>query len=221
MDKHSKITILGLIFLFLGGCDGQNAVQKKIAAEKTAEAERKESEDKQKIEALQKAAEEATKKASQESEIAEKEKLTNEIKAHFNQAFSYIGSAKAANNEQKEKLFLNAEKEFSNILLKNPNHVEALLNRGVIYMALGKLNKAEEDLKKASGLDPKNASANYNLACLYSVTNKIDLAADALDNALQNGFNDYDRLRNDPDLNNIRKVKDFQRILEKNKIFIK
>ena len=87
-------------------------------------------------------------------------------------------------------------------------------------MAMGKTNKAEDDLKKAQSLNPKSPDAYFNLACLYSVTNRMDLSADALDSALKNGFNNVDRLRNDPDLNNIRKTKEFKKIVEKYKFFI-
>ncbi len=144
-----------------------------------------------------------------------------EAKVNFNQAFSYIGSAQVATEKSaRDKLFVNAEVELTNALNKSPDYVEALLNRGVVYMALGKLNKAEEDLKKAVALDKSNNAAQYNLACLYSVMKKVDLAADALDAALQAGFNDIERLRNDSDLAELRKSKDFRRVLDKNKIFL-
>lgn len=143
-------------------------------------------------------------------------------RAHVNQAFSYIGSSKAATTKDaKEKLLLNAEIELNQALENNPNLVDAWLNRGVVFMALGKLNKAEEDLKKAISIDGKSSAAHYNLACLYSVMNKQDLAADALNAALQNGFSSIDSLRDDPDLSGLRKTKEFRQVLEKNKIFIK
>ena len=143
-------------------------------------------------------------------------------RAHVNQAFSYIGSSKAATTKDaKEKLLLNAEIELNQALENNPNLVDAWLNRGVVFMALGKLNKAEEDLKKAISIDGKSSAAHYNLACLYSVMNKQDLAADSLNAALQNGFSSIDSLRDDPDLSGLRKTKEFRHVLEKNKIFIK
>lgn len=143
-------------------------------------------------------------------------------RAHVNQAFSYIGSSKAATTKDaKEKLLLNAEIELNQALENSPNLVDAWLNRGVVFMALGKLNKAEEDLKKAISIDGKSSAAHYNLACLYSVMNKQDLAADSLNAALQNGFSSIDSLRDDPDLSGLRKTKEFRHVLEKNKIFIK
>lgn len=152
---------------------------------------------------------------------SEKDRLELASKQHLNQAFAYISSAQSsATKDQKEKALLNAEIEFTNALNLTPKSSEALMNRGVLYSALGKMNKAEEDLKSAAALMPSDSAVFYNLTCLYSVTNKLDLAADALDTALKNGFNNAERLRKDPDLANLRKTKEFKSILEKHKMFI-
>jgi Tfp pilus assembly protein PilF len=199
MNKKINMKALFLlpIVLILSGCDAGKPTEKETAT------------------------------AAIQSEVLElqKQKMltdkTAEARTHFNQAFSYIGSAKAASTkEAKEKLMLSAQMELDTALEKDPSYVEAWLNRGITNIALGKPNKAEVDLKKAISLDPNNSSAHYNLACLYSVTRKLDLAADSLNSALQNGFSDSQSLRNDPDLAEFRKTKEFRKILENNKIFI-
>ena len=206
-----KKAYLPLLVLMLAGCDvvkvPEQLASKPVASIAAAPADAKSNDgqadaERQKQEAIAKAEAEA--------------------RAHVNQAFSYIGSSKAATTKDaKEKLLLNAEIELNQALENNPNLVDAWLNRGVVFMALGKLNKAEEDLKKAISIDGKSSAAHYNLACLYSVMNKQDLAADALNAALQNGFSNIDSLRNDPDLSGLRKTKEFSQVLDKNKIFIK
>jgi tetratricopeptide (TPR) repeat protein len=145
-----------------------------------------------------------------------------EAKAHVNQAFSYLGSAKAAGKgEARDKLLDSAEIELNAALSANAQYVDALLNRGAVYMAQGKLNKAEADLIAVTKIDPKNSTAFYNLACVYSLTKKMDLASDALSSALKNGFSDVESLRKDPDLGNLRGTGEFQKILEANKIFVR
>lgn len=144
-----------------------------------------------------------------------------EAKAHLNQAFSYLGSAKATSKgDARDKLLESAEIELDAALKENPLYLDALLNRGVVYMAQGKLNKAEADLVAVTKVDPKSAAAHYNLACVYALTKKIDLASDSLSLALQNGFSDLERLRKDSDLDNLRTTVNFQKILENNRIFI-
>ena len=85
-----------------------------------------------------------------------------------------------------------------------------------------KYNKAEVDLKKAAELKPKDPIIHYNLAALYSLQNKLDLALDELDKALENGFDNYDALKSSGDhvLKNLRKDPEFRKVLEKHKVFI-
>lgn len=154
---------------------------------------------------------------------AESDAAANQLaaKGHFNQAFSYVGSASTASKPtDRQKLWQNAEVEFSNAVNLDPDYFDAFMNRGVLYIAMGKPNKAEIDLKRALELRPKSAEVFYNLACLYAVTGKLDLAIDSLDSALANGFSEVDRLRGDPDLNPLRGMKEFREVLDRHKFFI-
>jgi len=151
----------------------------------------------------------------------EDEKEQN-AKMHFNQGFSYIGSLEATLDQKaRKKLLDSAAKEFTQALVEKPNYFDALLNRGVIYVAQGKLNKAENDYRLAQSINPIDPTLNYNMACLYSLTSRIDLSLDALDKALKNGFSEIDRLRHDSDLENVRKTKEFFTTLEAHKFFIR
>lgn len=144
-----------------------------------------------------------------------------EVKSNLKQGMSYVSVAKNANspgvfNENIE----NAINEFSNAITKDPNYAEAYSNRAVAYMMQKKYNKALDDLKKAKELKPDSAAIRYNLASCYSLMGSVDYGLDELDAALARGFNDYGSLRKDPDLNNLRKHKEWRRILEKHKVFI-
>lgn len=144
-----------------------------------------------------------------------------EARAHIKQGMSYVSVAKNANspgifNENIE----NAINEFSNAIKKDPNYAEAYSNRGVAYMMQKKYNKALDDLKKAKDLKPDSANIRYNLASCYSLMGSVDYGLDELDAALARGFNSYDSLKKDPDIANLRKHKEFRKILEKHKVFI-
>ncbi len=117
--------------------------------------------------------------------------------------------------------FNNAIKEFTAAIQKDPSYAIAYSNRGAAYMQQKKFNIAEDDMKKASELSPNDPIVNYNLMTLYSLQKgKFDRALNYLDLALTNGFNDYDALRKDPDLENLRKHPEWRKILEKHKIFL-
>lgn len=110
--------------------------------------------------------------------------------------------------------------EFSIAINKFPDYGVAYSNRAAAYIQLRKFSKAMDDLNVALELMPDDSIAHYNLTALYSLQNQLDRAADSLDTALRLGFNDYDSLRDDPDLANLRAHSDYRKILEKHKIFI-
>lgn len=144
-----------------------------------------------------------------------------EAKTHLKQGFSYIVTAKNARDAvNRQENLENALNEFSLAIKKEPGYAEAYSNRAVAYMQLRKFNKAQEDLNQARTLAPDNAGIRYNLASLYSLKGDVDLALDEIDAALERGFADYDALRRDPDLDNVRKHGDFRKILERHKVFI-
>ena len=57
---------------------------------------------------------------------------------------------------------------------------------------------------------PDNAAAAYHIACIYSRRGQIDDAIKWLNQAIQKGFNRWDLIITDSDLNGIRSSKDFQ-----------
>lgn len=97
---------------------------------------------------------------------------------------------------------------------------KAYANLGVCYMKTGKTNKALSAMKNAVAMSSCDSFAQYNLAAIYSVMDKTDLGMDALDRALGCGFNNYDALRFDKDLDNLRGEPEFRATLEKHKIFL-
>jgi Tfp pilus assembly protein PilF len=123
-------------------------------------------------------------------------------------------------NYLRAKDFDNAINEFTTAIRKFPKYDTAYSNRAVAYMQQRKFNKAMDDLQEAVRINPDNPTTHYNFTCLYSLDRQIDRSLDSLDKTLELGFNDYDALRNDPDLNNVRRDPEFRKILEKHKIFI-
>ena len=138
------------------------------------------------------------------------DKIPLEAKQHFQQGMQY-----AARRD-----YSNACKEFSNALRVSPGYAAAYSNRGVAYMQQKKLDLAEDDLKKAVELGPRDGRNHYNLACWYALQGQVGRGVASLDSALANGFSDYQALRKDRDLTNLRKSAEWQKTLDKHKIFL-
>ena len=144
-----------------------------------------------------------------------------EVRSHIRQGFAYISTAKNARDANiRQENIENAINEFSLAIQKDPGYADAYSNRAVAYMQQKKFNKAQEDLKQAKELAPQNAAVRYNFASLHSLKGDVDLALDEIDAALSRGFSDYDALRKDADLDNVRQHPEFRKILEKHKVFI-
>jgi tetratricopeptide (TPR) repeat protein len=144
-----------------------------------------------------------------------------EVTQHLKQGMAYVSTAKNAGSPAIfNENINNAINEFSNAIKKDPGYATAYSNRSVAYMMQKKYNLALDDLKKAKELKPNDPAIRYNLASCHSLMGNVDLGFVELDAALANGFNDYDSLRKDPDIANLRKHSDWRKTLEKYKVFI-
>jgi tetratricopeptide (TPR) repeat protein len=102
------------------------------------------------------------------------------------------------------------------VVRRDPEFVEALQLLGDHYTQRGRFEQGLKVDERLSRLEPANPLVYYNLACSYSLTNQVDLAAAALERALSLGYHDFKWLAKDPDLRILRKHPIFRSI--KNKI---
>ena len=138
-----------------------------------------------------------------------------------------VGCAATATNDHMAQglLFVN-QKDFNNAVIEfqaetrsNPS-ATAFSNLGAAYLQLGKNNLALNAFKEGEKLNAYDPDLVFNMTGLYSVTDKLDIALIYLDRALSNGFKNYDAIRFDPDLTNLRGEPEFRSILEKHKVFL-
>jgi tetratricopeptide (TPR) repeat protein len=102
------------------------------------------------------------------------------------------------------------------VVRRDPEFVEALQLLGDHYTQRGRFEQGLRVDERLSRLEPANPLVYYNLACSYSLTNQVDLAAAALERAISLGYRDFKWLAKDPDLRLLRKHPIFRSI--KNKI---
>lgn len=90
---------------------------------------------------------------------------------------------------------------------------------GALAHAYARLEKQEEAIdcyRKAIAADPENAASHYyNMACAFSVMKRIDEGIEALTKAVENGYDDYDWMMLDGDLNNLRKDSRFEELAKR------
>ena len=101
------------------------------------------------------------------------------------------------------------------IVDRDSEYIEALQLLGDDYTKRGKFDgglKIDEHLAK---LLPEDSMVFYNLACSYSLTNRINESLKALNKAVLLGYNDSKWMDKDPDLDNVRSDTQYQSIRQK------
>lgn len=107
--------------------------------------------------------------------------------------------------------------------------VSEFIERADKFLEDRALEEAEADYKHAIDLILKEPEekrrqytdqlqgAYYNLACAYSIGEKIDDAFEALGKAIDAGYDNFDWMQKDADLENVRKDARFQELLKRKK----
>lgn len=99
---------------------------------------------------------------------------------------------------------------FEKLLRKRPDFIQALTALGNAYTKRGDLQKGLDIDLRLSRLRQDEPVVYYNLACSYCLLGKIDDAFLNLKKAIALGYEDFEYLQRDPDLENLRKDRRFQ-----------
>ncbi len=101
------------------------------------------------------------------------------------------------------------------IVRRDPAYVEALQILGDNYTRRGRFSEGLRVDERLSRLRPDDSLVHYNLACSYSLTDQFDLAAEALEAAINLGYRDFKWMAHDPDLKKLRDQAEYKRIRAK------
>ena len=97
-----------------------------------------------------------------------------------------------------------AADEYQKALSIEPGFVEALNNLASIYMTKNENDKTLSLLNKLTVLQPDNPGHYYNLARVYAVKNLTQESIGWLHKAIEKGYNNWDLIKTDKNLENIR-----------------
>ena len=103
---------------------------------------------------------------------------------------------------------------FEGVLTRLPQYIPALVALGDAYTKRGDLKKGLETDLRLSELRHDDSVVHYNLACSYSLLGLIDDSLRALKKSVMLGYEDFEYLQRDPDLENLRKDSRFQHFLQ-------
>lgn len=101
------------------------------------------------------------------------------------------------------------------IIQRDPDFIEALQILGDDYTRRGLVENGLKVDERLSELRPCDPVVYYNLACSYSLAERLELAMIALDRALVLGYRDFKWMARDPDLKNLRNSPHYKKIRAK------
>jgi tetratricopeptide (TPR) repeat protein len=84
---------------------------------------------------------------------------------------------------------------------------------GGLYTKAGRIADGLKMDRKLVRLEPKNATAHYNLACSLALCKKRPDALRSLRKAVSLGYDDLDWMEQDPDLETLKTDPEFRKLL--------
>lgn len=97
------------------------------------------------------------------------------------------------------------------LLQKRPHFIQALSLLGDLYTKKGSYLKGLKVDEMLSLLKPHDPVVLYNLACSYSLLNEKDKALCSIKQAINCGYDDFDHIESDTDLDNLRSDSRFRK----------
>lgn len=108
-----------------------------------------------------------------------------------------------------------AIENYQKALSMDPGYTDAMYNLAIAHAENGEYNDAVASFKKIIATHPENAAVYYNIACIYSRQNKKNKAVDWLKQSIAHGYNNWEQIKTDKDMENLRTTP-FYRELMKN-----
>ena len=104
---------------------------------------------------------------------------------------------------------------YERLVKGNPNFVDALIPLAEAYTRKGLYEKGLQVDRRLARLRKHDPVVHYNLACSLALVGKKDEAFSALERAIRLGYHDFDHLKKDSDLKNLRDDPRFQSMIAK------
>jgi tetratricopeptide (TPR) repeat protein len=104
--------------------------------------------------------------------------------------------------------------EFEKALALQPGFLAAQNNLAMALAADGQYDRALNAFEKLTALDPDNAGNYYNVAVLHALQNQVPQSIAWLKKALERGYRNWELIKTDPDLTNIRDSQDYKQLVQ-------
>lgn len=102
---------------------------------------------------------------------------------------------------------------FESILRRHPKYADVIEILGELYTKSGRIEDGLRMDRRLVRLLPENPNAYYNLACSLALKKRDSEALTNLRKAISLGYDDFDWLMQDPDLENLKGNPSFRKLI--------
>ena len=95
-------------------------------------------------------------------------------------------------------------------LRRHPENIDALVELGQVYTQQGRYPEGLAIDQRLAERLPDNPTVHYNLACSLALLQRGGEALDALESAIDLGYDDASYMLEDPDLESVKQTERFQ-----------
>ncbi len=121
---------------------------------------------------------------------------------------------KLGRTEEYKNTLLKAVELFTRYVPQNPDDARAHIIYATALIRLDKKEEAEKEAERAIELSPDDALMSYNVACFNSKLGNKDLSIKYLNQAIKSGYANYEWIKRDSDLNNIRNEPEYIELMK-------
>ena len=119
-----------------------------------------------------------------------------------------------AEHFRKQGRFKDAKRFYEEALKRDADHVDALNNLGVVCFSDQDYSTAQQKFEAITRIRPGDVDAYYNLACVHAAKGELRDSLAYLKKAISLRLVVREWAREDPDLNNLRSLPEFDEILK-------
>lgn len=148
-------------------------------------------------------------------EAIEMQKRVIELNPNFHTAYGDLRIVYERLNEKEkhDDILQKLLDVYPKYLAQYPEDARSHIYYAIDLASVGRNAEAKMEAEKAMQLSPDDPLMYYNAACSYARMNEIKLAVEALKNSVAKGLEDYEWIKRDPDLENIRKEPEYMELM--------
>lgn len=124
---------------------------------------------------------------------------------------------KLADSYRKAEQYESALNYYTIVLENDSTYEDCYVGLGYTYLQLGNYELALASFEKTIELSPEKPKNYYNITCFYALQNNTDKALEWMEKSLKKGYDSWEHIATDSDIDSIRDTEKYKELINKYK----